>query len=107
MDLQNSFATTAQIVLAHRRLATLRHLLTMSECRSNELILCDVLNRQGIASSWSEVRDCVRFLEEHDAITTDMADCLMVLRLTQRGQDTALGRTLIGEIASPGPDCAY
>jgi hypothetical protein len=107
MDLKNCLATTAEVVLAHRRLAVLRHLIVMSEYRSNELMLSDILNRQGISSSWNEIRDCLRFLEEHDAIAADMTDRLMVVRLTQRGQDIALGRTTIGEIAAPAPDCAY
>lgn len=107
MDLKNSLTTTAEVVLAHRRLAVLRHLMAMSEHRSNELIVSDVLNRQGISSSWSEIRNCLRFLEERDAIGADMTDRLMVMRLTRRGEDIALGRTTIDEIAAPGPECVY
>jgi len=63
MDLKNSLAITAEIVLAHRHLATLRHLLTMPEHQTNELILNEVLSRQGIGSSRNDVRDCLRFLK--------------------------------------------
>lgn len=73
---------------ANKRLIVLRSLNETDDGRMNETMLSRALEIYGYSLSREQVRDLLKWLDERDAIDTEMAGgVVMIATLTRRGSD--------------------
>jgi len=87
----------------HRRLAILRHLEKSADYTSNVSILTDVLNGLGVSSSRDQVVTDLTWLKENGFVSYSEAGDFIVVSVTARGVEIALGRARHPEIQRPKP----
>ncbi|HEV7370215.1 ArsR family transcriptional regulator [Arenibaculum sp.] len=104
--ISNRLPVVSEVIAEHRGLAVLR-ILRAAGHSANDSILMDVLRRYGIASTRAVVRECIERLKEAGLVTTGFFERVLVVTLTERGEDIALGRTTVPGILHPSPDCEY
>jgi hypothetical protein len=107
MNGKNEPSALEKIRAAHRNLVVLRALKALPAYRTNELVLRDILDHFGIPSAAEDLRAGLRSLEDLATITTDTNDALILVRLTQRGEDVASGLLVLDGVQRPGPECPY
>lgn len=94
----------AKHLAEHRRLAILRFLTEALDYSLNESILCDLLAHFGMRVSRDMLRADIAWLADLSLVTVDKAlEDVDVVRLTERGNDVAAGRTVVPGIKRPSP----
>ena len=84
------------------RLGLLGALNTMPSYRANSSTLRDYLDRQGLTFSHDQVKTELYWLKDQGCLTIEMDDpAVLVVKLTERGQDAAEKRTRIHGIKRP------
>ena len=83
------------------RLVTLRVLAEMPGFRANSSVLCTMLDRFGHSVTRDQVKTELRWLAEQGMTDLDEAGSVLVVTLTERGQDVAEGRAVVDGIARP------
>jgi hypothetical protein len=91
----------------HRLLALIRTLLRSPSYAGNVLLLRDWLVRLGLAASLDVIRGDLQRLQELDLCVLEKEGDLLLVTLTERGQEVAEGRSWLDGILRPGPDCSY
>lgn len=83
------------------RLVILRILTELPSYRGNSSVIANLLHRLGHSPTRDQVKAELRWLAEVDALTVEEAGSVLVVTLTERGQDVAEGRATIDGIAKP------
>jgi hypothetical protein len=96
-----------EIVREQRALAILRLLQRQPGYTSNERVLGVYLDSLGLMTSRANLRQTMEALETSGFLRIEKVDALMVLSLTDSGDDVATGREIVDGIARPEPDCPY
>jgi len=91
------------IVIADIRLAALQLLEEDPGYSYNERILKKLLASVGHEVSSDQLRTEIAWLEEQGLATTEEIAGMLIVRLTNRGEDAALGRTQVPGVARPRP----
>lgn len=107
MVLENSPENFDDVIAKHRRLATLCLLMKPCGGSSNESVITDMLSMVGFRSTKEGMRTCLSDLEKSGAIKVDWCEALMVVHLTNRGEELARGLISSDDIAKPGIECPY
>lgn len=105
--MRNAPPVIEAIKAEHRSLAILRVLERQAGYRSNEQVLADYLERIALWESRKILRENLNVLKERGLINIDWCESLIVVTLTESGQDVALGRIIVEGVLRPGPECAY
>ncbi|ENY6783327.1 ArsR family transcriptional regulator [Providencia rettgeri] len=84
------------------RLVTLRLLSEMPAYTSNSSILHGALARFGHHPSRDLVKTELRWLEEQGLVTLEDIGPVLVVKLTARGEDVAMGRATVPGVKRPG-----
>lgn len=94
----------SEIVAADIRLCILQALAEDADYAQNEHVLDAVLTSLGHSLPGAQLRAQVAWLEEQGLVTLDnVANVVMVVRLTDRGNDVAKGRASVPGVRRPGP----
>ena len=96
-----------QIRSEHRALAILRVLEREAGYRSNERVLGDYLDGLALGGLREDIRASLETLERSGLLKCDWCEALMIVTLTERGQEAATGRRIVEGVLRPGPDCPY
>ena len=96
-----------QIRSEHRALAILRVLEREAGYSSNERVLGDYLDRLALGGVREEIRASLETLERFGLLKCDWCEALMIVTLTEHGQEAATGRRIVEGVLRPGPDCPY
>ncbi|MGH6873271.1 MAG: VpaChn25_0724 family phage protein [Rhizomicrobium sp.] len=107
MTLENRPEDLGDIVAKHRRLVVLCLLMGPCGGGSNESVIADLVNRVGFRSTREGIRTCLGELEKSGAVKVDLCEALMVVRLTNRGEEIARGLISSDDVAEPGIECPY
>jgi hypothetical protein len=91
------------LVAADIRLAILQLLEEDPDYSYNDRILRSLLGRLGHSLSGDRVSTELHWLAEQGCVTVEPAGSLLIARLTSRGEDVALGHTVVPGIARPRP----
>tara|TARA_R110002049_G_scaffold83938_11_gene213702 strand:- start:1273 stop:1533 length:261 start_codon:yes stop_codon:yes gene_type:complete len=83
------------------RLVLLRALTEMPAFRSNSSVLAGVLHQFGHATTRDQVKTELRWLAEQGLVMVDEAGSVLVVTLSERGQDVSEGRAVVDGIARP------
>ncbi len=84
-----------------QRLLILRSLFEMTGYDANESILDSILDTYGHKVSRDQVRTHLHWLEEQRLITLrNVSDCL-IATLTARGEDVAMGQSIVPGVKRP------
>lgn len=87
----------------HWRLAILR-LLKDGGRRANDSVIYDTLPHLGLHPSRDQVRGELHWLAEQGLVECREAGSLLVVDLSQRGLDVALGRVVVSGVRPPSPE---
>ncbi len=85
-----------------RRLVLLRILAEMPGYRSNSSVLRTLLERWGHTPSRDQVATDLLWLHEQGLVASEQVGKVLVVTLTERGQDVATGRARVPGVARPG-----
>lgn len=92
------------LITADIRLAILQALEQDPDYSHNEHVLGRVLTAVGHAVGGDRLRTELRWLEEQGLVKiSTVGEGLMVVRLTGRGSDVGLGRSMVDGVARPRP----
>ena len=91
----------------HRSLAVLRVLHREPSHKSNDQIILDWLRKLALVSTREELKATIEKLAVLSLINTETIDDITVFELTEKGEDVALGRSIIEGVLRPSPDCPY
>lgn len=91
------------IVIADIRLAVLQLLEEDPGYSYNERILKRLLGELGHDVSTDQLRTQIAWMQEQGLVTSEQVADLLVVRLTNRGEDAALGRAQVPGVARPRP----
>ncbi|MGP5238699.1 VpaChn25_0724 family phage protein [Pseudomonas helleri] len=84
------------------RLVVLRLLVEMTAYRANSSVLTMALDNYGHTLSRDQVKTELHWLAEQGALTLSDVGPVLVVTLTERGQDIAAGRARVPGIKRPG-----
>ena len=98
---------TEQIQAEHRALAILRILQRQIGYRSNERVLGGYLDGLALGGSAEQISESVNTLERPDLPKCSWHETLMIVTLTELGEEVALGRRNVERVLRPGPECPY
>lgn len=98
---------TTQILQQHRSLAILRFLSRSPEYRSNEDVLMDWLRHLALTCTRTELRTLASLLEEVGHLHSETVEELQILKLTEKGLETAEGKAISEGVKRPEPECPY
>lgn len=87
--------SVAKVFQEARRLMVLRFLEQSTKYTTNELLLGSLLNGSGHTASSDMVRSDIAWLEEQGLVTKKDMVGLWVVTISQRGNDVALGLTIV------------
>jgi hypothetical protein len=90
-----------QIKAEHRALAILRFLHHEPSYSSNERIIAAYLDLLALGGVSAEVRSALDALERLALVRAESREGLIVVRLTQVGEDVALGRAIVEGVLRP------
>ena len=93
----------SQIVTENIRLIILRALEEDADYSHNETVIQGVLEAFGYNLSRDKLRTELYWLQEQDLAVINDTSGVLVIKLTQRGQDVALGRTRVPGVARRAP----
>lgn len=85
-----------------RRLVILRLLSEMPAYRSNTSILFTGLDQMGHVATRDQVKSDVAWLAEQNLVKMDEVGAVIVVQLTERGEDVATGRAFVPGVKRPG-----
>jgi hypothetical protein len=105
--LANAHSDIARIKAEHRALAILRFLHREPSYGSNERIVAAYLELLAIGGGCNEIRSALDDLERLGLLRAERRAGLMVVWLTQSGEDAALGRSNVEGVLPPAPDEPY
>lgn len=91
----------------HRALAILRMLLNSSSYTSNDQVLGDWLQEIGLSCSNDDLRDQISALVNLGLLASRFSERIVVIELTNRGEEVAEGKTFVEEVMRPSPECPY
>lgn len=83
------------------RLVCLRVLAEMPAYRSNSSVISNLLDKFGHAVTRDQAKTELRWLEEQGLVTVEDTGSVLVVTLTERGQDVASGRATVDGVARP------
>ena len=83
------------------RLVLLRILLEMPSYRANSSVLSGMLHQLGHSPTRDQVKTELRWLAEQGLIGLDEVGSVLVVQLSERGQDVAEGRAVVDGVAKP------
>lgn len=83
------------------RLVLLRILLEMPGYRANSSVLAGMLHQLGHSPTRDQVKTELRWLAEQGLMTIDEVASVLVVTLSERGQDVAEGRSVVDGVAKP------
>lgn len=92
-----------KIVLENMRLVVLQALEEDPDYSHNESVIQGVLSTFGHSPSQDKLRTELHWLQEQDLVTLDDIGGVLVIRLTKRGEDVALGRARVPGVARRAP----
>lgn len=93
-----------KLLIADRRLAILRFLSEDNDYSLNDSVLQSALYSIGHSVSRDTLRADLSFLKEVGAITYDVPiESVYVAKLSEKGLDIALGRSVVPGIKKPSP----
>lgn len=95
--------TFAETEAADRRLVILRILRECADYTSNEYVLGESLGQFGHRVGQDRLRTELAWLDEQGLIIAQQPGGVWVVTLTQRGEDTAAGRTTVPGVKRPRP----
>ncbi|WP_431978977.1 VpaChn25_0724 family phage protein [Shimia aestuarii] len=98
---------TTQILQQHRSLAILRFLSRSPEYRSNEDVLLDWLRHLALTCTRAELRTLASSLEGDGHLRSEIVEELHILKLAEKGLETAEGKTISEGVKRPEPECPY
>lgn len=93
----------SEIVTEHQRLVLLQVLEEDADYAQNETVLQTALSAVGHGISGDRLRTELAWLAEQGLVTIESVAGLQVAKLTNRGEDVALGRTRVPGVARPRP----
>ncbi len=91
------------IVTEDVRLTILRGLEQDPDYAHNDAVLRQLLAAVGHAISRDKLHTELAWLEEQGLVSTNDGAGVLVVKLTTRGEDVALGRTRVPGVKRPGP----
>lgn len=94
----------ADIVTEDQRLAVLEALEGDPDYSHNEHVLGRLLQAVGHGVSSDRLRTHVAWLQEQGLVAVEDVSGVLVVRLTRRGEDAALGRARVPGVARPRPE---
>lgn len=101
MSLSSDFAVVHD---GHVRLAMLRLLADQPAYCANDSILHDAVNAIGLPATRDQVRGHVGWLAEQRLVTVqETGSGLMVVTMTERGGEVAVGRSIVKGVQRPAP----
>ena len=103
----NSEPSLDRIRREHRALAILRALEQSPGYAANDRVLTDWLEELALGGTRDVVRSTLDFLARANALRIADAGTVVVVTLTERGADLAMGRTSAEGVLKPGPQCPY
>lgn len=104
---KNTTSDLESILAEHRALATL-HLLDRAACyRTNERIISARLEQLGMAALPEQIRDMLDAFERRGFVRCERSDQVMVVILTQNGQEVARGLRSADAVLRPRPGEPY
>jgi len=95
--------TFAQYETHRARLALVELLQQDADYEVNEAVLQSALQSVGHALSTDALRTQCEWLCEQELVTTRSISDLLIIKLTRRGEDVALGRAQVPGVARPRP----
>ena len=75
--------------------------------RLNERVLADYLKGLAVGGTLADVRASLDALERMALLKSEWWDELMIVALTERGEEVALGTVIVDGVLRPGPECPY
>ncbi len=88
----------------HRRLVILRCLAEIASGQANTSVLYDGANCYGVSSTRDDIRTDVAWLAEQGLVRTEtLVGALLLVTITERGQDIAEGRAIAPGVRRPSP----
>ena len=87
----------------HARLAMLQLLQQDSDYKMNDSVLQSGLEMMSFNLSYSKLQTELSWLEEQGAVELESVLDVILINLTRRGEDIALGRSAVPGIARPRP----
>lgn len=91
-------------VREHRRLVILRCLAEIGSGKANSSVLYDGVNCFGVPSTRDDIRTDVAWLAEQGLVRTEtLVGALLLVTITERGQDVAEGRATTPGVRKPSP----
>ena len=93
----------SEIVIADIRLIILQALHEDVDYAQNEHVILRILQAVGHAISHAQLHTQLAWLEEQGLITLSDVSGMKVAKLTERGEDAALGRARVPGVRRPGP----
>ncbi|HWK45533.1 MAG TPA: hypothetical protein VNT30_12485 [Stellaceae bacterium] len=102
----NTLGELEDILVAHRALAVLT-LLRSCLGVANDMVIRSYLAKVGLEGSYEDRRQCLEHLGRHGLVETRPFSHLIVVTLTERGEDAARGALAIGGVERPGPGHRY
>lgn len=106
-DNHNAVADFVRLKTAHRASAILRTLDRSPGHKVNNSVLLDWLRSIALVSTRDELSAAINGLERLGLIKTETLEGLIVLELSERGQNVALGRETADGVLQPSPECSY
>lgn len=85
-----------------QRMVMLRLLAEMPGYTSNSSVIVQMLGQYGHVMSRDQVKTELSWLDEQGLVSAEDTGSVMVVRLTERGADTAAGRTRVPGVKKPG-----
>ena len=92
---------------SHQALAILRAVQRQSGYRLNTNVLSDYLYELALGDTASDLRANLDILEKNGLIKLNQTEHAVVVELTQRGSEVALGRAIQEGVLRPDPACPY
>lgn len=104
---QNSEPSMDTIIAEHRALAILRLVERANAYRSNERLIAARLEQLGMAALPEQVRDMLDGFERRGFVRAEHSSGVVVVTLTQAGQEVACGLRPAEGVLRPRPDEPY